>query len=144
MTRIYAFIDKNFGLSFAGKRPTYDYRLMTDMVAECPHLAGSDYSIQKLRNVVLSENKPELLDGLKIGYLKYRKNIFVELETEEELKEYIKRAKEIILYMWDSEYPSTVKFPRIDNDPNWECVETSKVEGKSHSNVTKFKYKRRA
>lgn len=145
MNTLIAFIDKERGLSFDGKRPTWDKGLMLDLVKTYPKLSGSEYTINKLRTTLLNEEQADLIDNLHIiknpKYTKYYKRVLVELQTETELKDLINKTQNIILYVWDCEYPSTIKFPELDN--TWELISTEIVEGSIHKNVTKYFYHRK-
>ena len=146
MNTLIAFIDKGRGLSFDGRRTTWDKELMISLVKTYRRLSGDKYTISKLRATVLNnEATANLANELRVihnsKYTKYHKNVIVELQSENELSKLINNTQNILLYVWDCEYPSTIKFPELDD--TWELISTEIVDSSIHKNVTKYFYSKK-
>ena len=146
MNTLIAFIDKERGLSFDGRRTTWDKELVISLVETYRRLSGDKYTINKLRATILNNKATaNLANELRVisnsKYVKYHKNVIVELQSENELRKLINNTKNILLYVWDCEYPSTIKFPELDD--TWELISTEIVNSSIHKKVAKYFYSKK-
>lgn len=135
--RLILCVDDRYGLLFNRRRQSRDREVTADIIAE------------GLNGRLLIEERSETLfaDAEKYGIVvsdniseEAGKNdcCFIERKPDEAL---LAKADELILYFWNRKYPGTAFF-KFDSDM-WEPVSEIEFRGRSHSKITKRRYRKR-
>ena len=93
-----------------------------------PYSAGL---FPKEANIVLTDD-----------YLKIAESGQICFAESEDLLQYLHKARKVILFQWNRQYPSDVKFPmHLLKDP-WKRVSMTDFSGHSHDQITQEVYVR--
>ena len=139
---VYITIDDNNGLMFNNRRQSQDRIMREDMLNHCGEakLWISEYS-RKLfttqdenifpSNIIVDDdfwNKANSTD-----------HCFAEGDN---LSQWIDKIDILVIYKWNRNYPSDLKFNFSILDSTWKCISISDFKGSSHDKITKEVWKR--
>ena len=132
MTLIVCLDNKN-GLAFCGRRQSTDSEVLSDIVktAETHTLWMNEYSARQFADVPVNAHDDFLS---KAG-----ENDFCFLETDDTTP-YMDKISALILYRWNRDYPSDLRFPLALIVGGLNPQEVCEFSGTSHSKITKEVY----
>ena len=129
-------IDDKHGMMFNGRRQSQDRILREKILADA---GNSKIWMNSYSAKLFGDVEPGRIQ-VDEDFLEKAGNREVCLVENVDVKPYLEKAEEIILYKWNRTYPADTWF---DTDlTNWEMVETIEFAGSSHEKITKERYRR--
>lgn len=126
---VYVCLDDRGGLLFNGRRLSRDAVQLADMAAEGP-LCVDAFS----EKLVASAGIPYILAE---ETLPADCRFFLENRDPDAV---LPLAEKVVIYRWNRQYPSDVRWERTPADYGFSLAETSEFSGKSHEKITKEVY----
>lgn len=146
---IIACVDKRMGLSFNGKAPSRDRVIARDILEsdECLNGIITNERTARYLSDVAQDNAAEIavlpdIEAVPDGDLMRLTNRAAVIETgsPEEIDALLALSDRVILYVWDTTYPYTERFPDMDALPGWTLASEELLDGYSHAGVAKRTY----
>lgn len=128
---VYFCLDDQGGLLFNGRRLSRDAVLVADMAAMVPDTLTIDPFSEKL---IAAAGIPYALAG---EALPEEAHFFLENRDPETV---LPLAQTLVIYRWNRQYPSDVRWEKIPADHGFTLSETKEFPGKSHEIITKEVY----
>ena len=126
---VYVCLDDRGGLLFNGRRLSRDAVQLADMAAEGP--------------LCVDAFSEKLVASVGIPYTLAEKTLpadcrfFLENRDPDAV---LPLAEKVVIYRWNRQYPSDVRWEGIPADYGFSLTETSEFPGKSHEKITKEVY----
>lgn len=134
--------DRKGGLSYRHKRQTRDREIIRDLVRRLP--AGTELSVCRQTARYLTECVPDTMFRILDSTSKCPPDdaLFIETAGSQELERLLSLADRVVLYVWDTTYLYTERFPDLNARPDWTLSSVTILDGSSHPGVQRLCYER--
>ena len=124
-------VDKEMGMAFLGRRQSRDRVLTQDLIND---LIGSELYIHPKTLKVFESFDTDFLKVSESPLTECDSTCFVELESPLPV---IERVDTLVIYHWNTDYPSTVKLGFTPKEVGFKLSSKNDFKGYSHDKITK-------
>lgn len=128
-------LDDQNGMMFNKRRQSQDRKVKEDILHLSLPIVMNTYSFKLFEDM---DTKAIIVQD-ELPILKEDCYQFIE---DQDIKQYVDRITEIIIYYWNRKYPSDLKCTLDFTDKCWQVVSETEFQGNSHDCITKMVYVR--